>query len=258
MSEYLPKKYLIGCIDITKTYQNTEGDKTVFSSFNLNIEVDKVTCILGPSGCGKSTLINIISKLDKEIKGEVVYQKVNLRSSYLFQDNLLLPWLNAYQNAFLGIKFSNKYSNELKINIDHLFTAFGMKKYKKYYPKQLSGGMKQRVALIRALASKPNLIFFDEPFTALDFKQRLSIEKLIIQEKKLLKQTLIFITHNIEEAIALGDRVIVINGEPAKLIYDTNIHFDSDRAGRDPIKVRQDSKFSQYFKNIYSVFENEK
>ncbi|MBN1416483.1 MAG: ATP-binding cassette domain-containing protein [Bacteroidales bacterium] len=256
MNSFIPNNILIDCINVSKTFINGNKSDIIFSDFNLQIEISKVTCILGPSGCGKTTLFNIISRLDSQHQGSVKYKNNYIQKSYLFQEDLLLPWLTAYQNAFLGIRFSQKRDN-LEENIHRLFKVFGLEEFKNYFPSQLSGGMKQRVSLIRTLSAKPELIFFDEPFTALDFNHKLSIEKMIIKEKNELNQSLVFITHNIEEAIALGDRLVVLSGKPAKIIYDSQIIFNSDKAGRDPVKVRQDPKFSQYFKSIYHVFENE-
>jgi NitT/TauT family transport system ATP-binding protein len=257
MTRYMPKNILIDCIDISKSFWNKNIEYKIFENFNLRIEFGKVTCILGPSGCGKSTLLNILARIDLEHKGIVAFKEVSVSLTYLFQEDLLLPWLTSYKNALLGIKFLENQNSYID-NVDRLFNSFGLSKYKNHYPSELSGGMKQRVSLIRTLSSKPSLILFDEPFTALDFHQKLKIEKMIIDEKREKNQTLVFITHDMEQAIALGDRVIVIEGQPAKIIHDEQIKFLSDNAGRDPIKVRQDSNFANYIKSIYSAFNNEK
>lgn len=257
MSRYIPDEILIDCVKVSKSFWNNNKEYKVFDKFDLQIEFGKVTCILGPSGCGKSTLLNIISNIDTEIQGDVLCRNDEMRISYLFQEDLLLPWLTAYKNALLGVKFIEHDSTHFD-NINRLFEKFGLSKFVKYYPFELSGGMKQRVSLIRTLAALPNLVLFDEPFTALDFHQKLMIEKMIIDEKNERNQTLVFVTHDIDEAIALGDRVIVIGGQPAMQIYNQKIIFKSDISGRDPIKVREDPEFATFFKSIYSVFDYEK
>ncbi len=255
MNRYMPKDILLDCIDLSKSFWINKKEYKIFEKFNMQIEYGKVTCILGPSGCGKTTLLNIISQIDKDFSGNLEFKDSNLNVGYLFQEDLLLPWFTAYKNAILGIRF-HKNNNHYRNNIDRLFSAFGLDDYKNHYPNELSGGMKQRISLIRTISSMPSLILLDEPFTALDLHQKLLIEKLIINEKIKNQQTLVFITHDIEQAIALGDRVVIINGSPAKIIHDEQIKFLTDSAGRDSIKVRQDSKFSTYFKSIYSVFNN--
>ncbi|GAA0124886.1 ABC transporter ATP-binding protein [Clostridium senegalense] len=191
------------------------GELKILKDISMKCEKEKVTCILGPSGCGKSTLLNIITKNIKDYEGNVSgYKKDDV--SFVFQEDRLLEWLNIYDN--LKLVFKSKYKGiELKNKILESLNSVGMEKYKEFYPKELSGGMRQRISIIRAFFYGGGLLIMDEPFKSLDIKNK----RVLIEDFKTLrnknKNTVIFVTHDIEEAIELSDKIYVLSDKPTKV-----------------------------------------
>ncbi|WP_061996129.1 ABC transporter ATP-binding protein [Clostridium sp. ATCC 25772] len=191
------------------------GELKILKDISMKCEKEKVTCILGPSGCGKSTLLNIITKNIKDYEGDVSgYKKDDV--SFVFQEDRLLEWLNIYDN--LKLVFKSKYKGiELKNKILESLNSVGMEKYKEFYPKELSGGMRQRISIIRAFFYGGGLLIMDEPFKSLDIKNK----RVLIEDFKTLrnknKNTVIFVTHDIEEAIELSDKIYVLSDKPTKV-----------------------------------------
>lgn len=188
--------------DLTKKYDKKE----IFKGLNLEIKNDEITVILGKSGCGKTTLMKILSGLDKDITGEIrFYNEKNIETSikygFVFQESRLLPWLNVKENICIHGK---------KIDVDSYLDMVGLRDYKNSYPEELSGGMAQRVSLIRALSYQPDTLFMDEPFSALDYFTRRQLQSELLKIYEKTKIGIIFVTHNLEEAIALAHRVLVI------------------------------------------------
>jgi NitT/TauT family transport system ATP-binding protein len=262
--DWIPEGTAIRLRSVSKSYITDSRIQVVFERINLDILEDSVTCILGPSGCGKTTLLNLISGIDFPDKGEgrIILAPALLDSAkgYVFQNDLLLPWKNALDNALLGIdlkRLSPEIKDNSKKEVKKLFEKFGLGDFQRLYPSELSGGMKQRVSIIRALSIKPKILLFDEPFSDLDYQNKLSLEKLIIKEVGTNGQTLVFVTHSIDEAIALGNRVVLLAGSPAKIIQDILIEYDTDVSGRDPVLVRKNPRFSSYFADVVEAFENE-
>lgn len=188
--------------NLTKIYEKKE----VFKNLDLEIKNDKITVILGKSGCGKTTLMRILSKLDEDIQGEVkFYDENNLeaqgRYGVVFQESRLLPWLTVEENITIHGR---------KENVDKYLEMIGLEEYRKSYPQELSGGMAQRVALARALSYEPDTLFMDEPFSALDYFTRRQLQKELLKIYEKTKIGIIFITQNLDEALALAHRVLVI------------------------------------------------
>ncbi len=188
------------------------GDLVVLEDISMDFEKEGITCILGPSGCGKSTLLNIISGSIHDYGGEVVGFKEE-EMSFVFQEDRLIPWLTIYDNMKLVLK--SKYEDhELKQRILEYVTMVGIEDYLFSYPSDLSGGMKQRASIARALAYGSKLIIMDEPFKSLDIKTK---QQLLIDFKKICietKATVIFVTHDVEEVIEIGDKIYVLSEKP--------------------------------------------
>ncbi|QGU96132.1 ATP-binding cassette domain-containing protein [Clostridium bovifaecis] len=221
--------------NVSKVYKNNKNiEFKSLDNVNLTIEKGEFICLLGPSGCGKSTLLNLIAGFDKPSTGEIFIddKQVNEPSpNYvtIFQNYGLLPWRNVKKNVELGLE-AKKISKEERSKIaDEYIELVGLSKFSKHHPSQLSGGMQQRVAIARALAVDPEIIFMDEPFGALDAMTRMNMQDEIsnIWDKK--KKTIIFVTHDIEEAVFLADRIIIMTPGPGKVKSVINVPMERKR-----------------------------
>ena len=229
--------------NISKKY----NDIKVLDNINIDINKNDFISLIGPSGCGKSTLLNIISNIDKDYIGKKDIKTNNI--SYMFQNDCLLPWLTIYQNATLAKIFNKAIDYKY---IDELLIKYGLYEYKDKYINSLSGGLKQRLALIRALATKPDILLLDEPFSALDFQTRLKLEddvKTITSNNNI---TTIMVTHDINEAISMSNIVITLTNKPCKIknIYNVDINGTT-------LEKRLDNKFNYYYNLILSDLNEE-
>ncbi len=233
--------------NLTKNYHTKEGEIKAIKDCNLKVSKGEIIALVGPSGCGKSTLLSIISELDKDYQGEVI-KSDNLKIAYMLQSDALFPWLTIYENAILGLKVQKMLTEENLTYVDYLLKFYNLDEFKNKYPKSLSGGMKQRVALIRTLALKPDLLLLDEPFSALDQQARLVISDDVYKIIKKEKKTVILVTHNIEEAITFADRVIVLTKRPSYIKNIVEIKMDNN----DSIyERRKDKNYFKYFDIIW-------
>ena len=233
--------------NLTKNYHTKEGEVKAIKNCNLEVKEGEIIALVGPSGCGKSTLLSIISELDKDYQGDVLKQD-NLKIAYMLQSDALFPWLTIYDNALLGLNVQKMLTKENLDYVDYLLKFYNLDEFKNKYPKSLSGGMKQRVALIRTLALKPDLLLLDEPFSALDQQARLIISDDVYKIIKKEKKTVILVTHNIEEAITFADRVIVLTKRPSYIKNVIEIKMDNN----DSIyERRKDKNYFRYFDIIW-------
>ncbi|HHX60077.1 MAG TPA: ABC transporter ATP-binding protein [Epulopiscium sp.] len=195
-----------------KNIKKSFEDLIVLDDLSIAFEKGSITCILGPSGCGKSTLLNIITGIIQDYEGEVIgFSKEEI--SFIFQEDRLIPWLSVYDNMKLVLKSKYK-DQDLKQRILDYITMIGMADYISFYPPDLSGGMKQRVSIARALAYGGNIIIMDEPFKSLDLKSKMQLLKDFKKICRQTKATVIFVTHDIDEAIELGDYICVLSDKP--------------------------------------------
>jgi len=204
-------------------------DNLIFKNLTLKIPKGEFTCIFGPSGCGKTTLLNIISGLDNEYNGKVDFNNKSLKSKenkigYMFQSPRLFPWLTAIENIRFPIKKKNSLSNARL-----LLKMVGLEKFENSYPHKLSGGMQRRVSLARAFSTNPDLLLLDEPFISLDKKIADQLRNLLINLWKKNRPTIVFVTHDLDEAISLSDRIIFISKLPSKIILDYKIYLRRPR-----------------------------
>ena len=203
------KNSLLTLKNISKTYYTKDKEITAIDNISLEIPNHSIVAVVGPSGCGKSTLLNIIGSLEKKTSGSIQKSYEDVKISYMFQSDCLFPWLTILDNCLLGLKIKHELTNENKEYVIRLLSNYGLKDFMDSYPNNLSGGMRQRVALIRTLATNPDILLLDEPFSALDFDTRLLIADDVYQIIKEEKKTAIIITHDIEEAIYILRATII-------------------------------------------------
>ena len=238
---------ILSLYNISKNYHTKEGEINAIKDINLDVNEGEIISLVGPSGCGKSTLLSIIASLDNDYTGNIKKNN-NLKVAYMLQSDALLPFLTIYENAILGLKIQNKLTEDNIEYVKNLLKFYNLYEFKDNYPKSLSGGMKQRVALIRTLAIKPDLLLLDEPFSALDSGTRLVIGNDVYKIIKKERISAILVTHNIEEAITFSDKVIVLSKRPSiiKNIIDINIQNKDSLYER-----RKDKLYNEYFDTIW-------
>ena len=207
--------------------KNSKNNK-VLKNINLNIKKEEFITFIGPSGCGKSTLLHIIAGLIKPSSGKILINNKEISNPdsnrvMVFQDSALFPWLSVIENVSFGLKEKNLSKNEIYNKSLNQLKAVNLAEFKDAYPHQLSGGMKQRAAIARALVLEPKILLMDEPFGALDEQTRLILQEELMNIFKQSKNTIIFVTHNIREAVKLSDRIIVFSDTPASIVEDIKI-----------------------------------
>ncbi len=225
------------------------NDLNVISNLFLEIKQQEIVSILGPSGSGKTTLLNLITQLEKQDYGEINFSEDEKKIGYMMQDTVLLPWRTLQENALLGIEITEKKSLHNQQLVDYYFELFDLAQFKHIYPDAASGGMKQRVALIRTLMINPNLLLLDEPFASLDFDIKLRIQRKLVEYHHQNNTSIILVTHDIEDAIALSNRVLILSGKPSHIKAEISINLDVTK--QDPIKARKSRQFRDYFVEIW-------
>lgn len=245
-------KNLLEIKNLKLIYHSKQGENEALSDININVKNGELISIVGPSGCGKTTILSLISGLIKPSGGEILLEGEKLdakqnKVGYMFQKDHLFEWLTIWKNVCLGLDITKTKTTENEQRVNDLLEKYGLSNFKESKPKQLSGGMRQRVALIRTLALNPKLLLLDEPFSALDYQTRLlvgdDVHKIIKQEK----QTAILVTHDISEAISLSDRVVVLTNRPAKVKKIIDIPFKNEN----PLLRRENKEFSQVFDKVW-------
>jgi len=212
-------------INVKARISHRYGDFEVHHNVEFSVRDNEFLCICGPSGCGKTTLLDILAGLMKPTEGEVLIhgdpvdpKRQNI--AFVFQEPSTLPWLNVWDNIAIGLRIKQRPAEEVRRVVDDIIDFVRLKGFEKHYPHQISGGMKQRVAIARAFATDADVILMDEPFVSLDqpTRERMQREVLNIWEHR--KRTIIFVTHNLEEAVFLGDRMIIVSTKPARIEAD--------------------------------------
>lgn len=234
--------------NLAKIYHSKDGETLAIKDLNLDIKEGEFVAIVGPSGCGKSTLLSILCNLENKSDGNIIFPKQNLKLGYMLQEDTLFPWLNILDNSLLGLKVQKNLTKENKQKVLNLLDTYGLKGFTQTYPNSLSGGMRQRVALIRTLATDPDILLLDEAFSALDYQTRLAVSDDVWKIIKKEKKTTIMITHDVAEAISMADRVIVLTSRPAKVKKIYNIEMKNKSS---PINNRKCPEFSKYYDIIW-------
>ena len=233
--------------NLSKTYHTLKNEINALENISFSIKKGDFISIVGPSGCGKSTILSILNGLLDKSSGEIKINK-NIKMAYMLQDDCLLPFKTILDNCLIGLDINNKLTEENKKYVIDLLTTYGLGDFINSYPSNLSGGMRQRVALIRTLAIKPDILLLDEALSALDYQSRLAISddlyKIIKQEGK----TAIMVTHDISEAISMSDKVIVLTKRPAKVKNIYEIKYNNKST---PMNNRKEPEFTKYFDLIW-------
>ena len=243
----------ISVADVSKTY--TQKGKTFHALNHVSLEIEKgeLICLLGPSGCGKTTLLNAIAGFEHPdsgsitVDGEAVTKPVPSRVT-VFQHYGLLPWQTVEKNVMFGLDAQGVPKEEAKQRADHFIEMVGLEKFIHHRPAQLSGGMQQRVSIARALAVDPEVIFMDEPFGALDAITRIKLQDDLLHIVKTQHKTVVFVTHDIEEAVYLADRIVVMTPNPGRIKEIIPVHLGEQRD-----RTRDD--FLQVRDHVFDVFE---
>lgn len=198
------------------------GDLKVLEDVSFEVKQSEFLCVVGPTGCGKTTFLNSVTKLYNPTSGEILIngEEVNLKKhnvSYIFQETSTMEWLNVEQNIEYGLKIKKVPKSERKIAVDEVLETVGLTQYRKYYPNELSASMIQRVVIARAFATKPELLLMDEPYGQLDLELKFKLEDDLLRLWKQTNTTVIFITHNIEEAVYLSENILVLTNKPTTI-----------------------------------------
>ena len=232
---------------LKKIYHTQEGETLAVEDFSFNLKEGEFVAIVGPSGCGKSTILSVLCGLEEKSGGDIKLKEY-ASIGYMLQQDSLFEWRNILNNCLLGLEINKQLNEKNKKYVLNLLNTYGLKDFIYSYPDNLSGGMRQRVALIRTLATNPDLLLMDEPFSALDYQSRLAISDDIYNILKKENKTMIMVTHDIAEAISMCDKVIVLSNRPAtiKSIYEIKLENKTT-----PINNRKDKNFSYYYDKIW-------
>lgn len=246
--------------NISMIYHTLSGEVKAIENIDFQVYEGEIIGIVGPSGCGKSTLLSIISGLIKPSSGEVIIKgkkitKPSKNIGYMFQRDQLFEWRTIIQNVLLGLEIHNKIDKKAIETAERLLDTYGLGEFKESYPRQLSGGMRQRAALIRTLILEPELLLLDEPFSALDYQTRLAISDeigLILKKENI---TTLMVTHDIAEAISISDRVIILSNRPARIKDIIDIKLTCPEGKWSPINCREAPEFRHYFNQIWKELD---
>ncbi len=241
------KNKILEIKNLKKSYHDKKSEIKALDDISFDVYEKEFISIVGPSGCGKSTILSILSMLEEK-SGGMFSLKENITIGYMLQNDSLFFWRTILDNCLIGLEVTKKLTKENKEYVLDLLKTYGLYEFKDKYPSSLSGGMRQRVALIRTLAIKPDILLLDEPMSALDYQSRLAISDDIYKIIKNEGKTAIMVTHDIAEAISMSDRIIVLSKRPAtiKKIYDINLTNKIT-----PIDNRKTKEFSSYYDKIW-------
>ena len=238
-------KDMVKISNLNQTFYTKDGELEVLKNINFNLMEGQILTILGPSGSGKSTILNILTKLLKPTSGDVI---INGKIGYMFQKDNLLEWRNIMDNITIGLEIQKKKTDEAMKRVERLLKTYDLWEFRNMYPKELSGGMRQRVALIRTLAIRPDILLLDEPFSALDYQTRIKVSDDVFKIIKEEKKTAIMVSHDISESVSLADRVIVLSKRPATVKNVYNIEMEDKGM---PSANRKNEKFNYYHNAIW-------
>lgn len=248
--------------NLSMKYHTMEGETEAVKNLNLEVMDGEFISIVGPSGCGKTTILSAIAGLIKPSSGRITLDGTEIsypcdktcnKIGYMLQKDHLFEWRNIMKNVAIGLEIQGKYTPDSIKKLEGMLKKYGLLDFKNHYPSQLSGGMRQRVALIRTLAIDPEILLLDEPFSAIDYQTRLAVSDEIYRIIKDEGKTTIMVTHDIAEAISLSDRVVVLSKRPAviKNIYEIRLSVEN----RTPLKSREAPEFRDYFNKIWKELD---
>lgn len=245
-------------IGVTYTNQRTGEETIALQNINLEIMEDEFVCIVGPSGCGKTTFLNIVAGLLHPTKGELYLNDQIVKGpgkdrAMVFQSSCLLPWRNVMKNVLYGAELHRNVTKEVKERAQYYIELVGLKGFENHHPYELSGGMQQRVNIARALTINPSLLIMDEPFAALDAQTREYMQLELLRIWNDSKKTTLFITHQIDEAVFLSDRIIVFGSRPGRIVEEIKVDLPRPRT----IEMKRDPAFLEVVDHIWKIIEVE-
>jgi NitT/TauT family transport system ATP-binding protein len=244
---------------IGKTFIRDDGTELeIIRSLSFSLYPGEIVSIVGPSGCGKTTLLNLLCRIIEPSRGSVMWHGepaggVPPSVGYMLQKDLLLPWRSAIDNVMLGLQVKGMPRPQRLSRANDLLKMLGLAGFAAHYPSTLSGGMRQRVALARTLAPDPEVLLFDEPFSALDFQTKILIERDMLRLVREQRRSLLLITHDVEEAVSLSDRVIVLSQRPCSIVAEHVIDLPGDRSNL--IALRETAGFAQHVRQIWAELD---
>ena len=240
--------------NVSLNYHTLAGEVRAVEDISLTIEDQEFVAIVGQSGCGKSTLLSLISGLLRPARGSVFIDQEEVqgpcrRVGYMLQNDYLFEWRTILDNALLGLEIRSEKTPEAVAEVKAMLKAYGLGGFEQYYPAQLSGGMRQRVALIRTLATGPDVLLLDEPFSALDYQNRLAVGEEVVKILRERRKTVIMVTHDIPEAVSMANRVVVMTPRPGRIRSIHRIKMCDE--GLTPLQTRERPQFREYFTTIW-------
>lgn len=241
------------------SYHSMDGETQALSNISFTVSTGEFIAIVGPSGCGKSTLLSLFSGLLKPDEGKILIDGIPLSESkvrigYMLQKDHLFEWRTILSNASLGLEIQHKMDERHKNNLQELMTSYGLGSFENARPSELSGGMRQRAALIRTLALEPDILLLDEPFSALDYQTRLSVCDDISTIIRGRGKTAILITHDLSEAVSVADRIVILSKRPGRIKGILPTPFSTPDLS--PLERRNDPEFSGYFNEVWKILQN--
>lgn len=242
--------------DVAKAYQTEKAHTWAIGNVSINIPEGEFVSIVGPSGCGKSTLLNMVAGFLEptsgtiKVDGELIKGKLHPSLGYIFQKDTLLPWYTVQKNVALGLRFQGVAEHQIKEKVTELLELGHLSGFENAYPHQLSGGMRRRVALLMSLAVEPRILLLDEPFGALDTHTKTHLHRELIDIWRKRGQTIVMVTHDLDEAITLSDRVVVLSSPPSKVLLDERINIPHPR---DVFSLRESAEFLMHFQSIWGI-----
>ena len=239
---------------VSYAYHSKNGETYALSDLSFQVQSGEFIAIVGPSGCGKSTLLSLISGLLRAESGAILLngkeeETFQKNTGYMLQKDHLFEWRSIYRNVILGLEIQGRLDEKSKERVENMLADYGLARFRDARPSQLSGGMRQRAALIRTLAPDPELLLLDEPFSALDFQTRLSVCDDVWAILRREKKTAILVTHDLSEAVSMADRVLVLTKRPATICADIRIQFEKENVT--PFERRSEPEFKDYFNEIW-------
>jgi NitT/TauT family transport system ATP-binding protein len=242
---------------LSKSFRSPQGRTHALSDINLEIDEGEFFCIVGPSGCGKTTLLRIIAGLESASEGALNLHQADLSrplASMVFQEHSLYPWMTVIDNAEFGLDMRGISRHERRARVMPLLQAVGLTKFINHYPHQLSGGMKQRVSLVRAFVNDPEILLMDEPLAALDAQNKVLLQEELVKIWEATRKTVVYITHSIDEAVSMGDRIGVMSSGPGRFKSILPVSFERPR---DVIAIRGTPEFAKLSAEIWNLIEGE-
>ncbi|WP_250548815.1 ABC transporter ATP-binding protein [Pseudonocardia sp. H11422] len=247
----------IGVMGVSKRFTVSDREVTALDAVDLAIEPGQFFVIVGPSGCGKTTLLRILAGLEDPTEGEVHLSGASddrPDNSMIFQGDSIFPWMTVRDNASYGLTLRNRPASEIRDVVDHYLDKTGLTQFADAYPHQLSGGMRQRVSIARAFANDPDVLLMDEPFSALDEQNKTLLQDELLRIWEETRKTVVFITHSVDEAVSLGDRIMVMTARPGRVKAFVDVPFERPRS---VLELRQRPEYGEIVFDIWQQLRDE-